>query len=302
MAMQTGMSLSKVLILVGAGYTGSIVLRNGKLSDILGDLQALIKGLENSKESSHNDTESSHLANQLDWLSREVQRMASSRPITVLNGNSNPGNVSSLIVPLASVGVLGYGYLWWKGYSLTDFMYVTKRNMANAVSSMTKHLEQVSVALAAAKRHLTQRIENLDGKVDEQNVRLKEIKQEVSDANGKLGNIGNDIKSIEAFISSLDGKVNSIEIKQELACHGIWYLCQFVHEKGGKTPEFLLNMAKSSTGKRALGFSDSMSLKGLQHIAESMDKEKVQSNEITQIDIDSPENLKCLSRTASIKC
>ncbi|MQL79195.1 hypothetical protein Taro_011633, partial [Colocasia esculenta] len=240
MAMQSGIGLSKVLILIGAGYTGSIVLRNGKLSDILGDLQALIKGLEDSKDSSHNDAESSLLANQLERLTREVQRMASSRPITVLNGNSSQGNVSSLIVPLASMGALGYGYLWWKGYSLSDFMYVTKRSMANAVSNLTKHLEQVSSALAAAKRHLTQRIENLDGKVDEQNAKLKEIKHEVIDVNGKLGKIGNDLKSIEAFISSLDGKVNSIEIKQELACHGIWYLCQFVQDKGGKTPEFLL--------------------------------------------------------------
>jgi hypothetical protein len=29
-------------------------------------------------------------------------------------------------------------------------MYVTKRNMANAVSGMTKHLEQVSAALAVS--------------------------------------------------------------------------------------------------------------------------------------------------------
>ncbi|CAA7402986.1 unnamed protein product [Spirodela intermedia] len=301
MAMQSGIGLSKILILIGAGYTGSIVLRNGKLSDILGDVQVLVKGLENSKESSHKDSESSHLSNQLDWLTREVQRMASARPITVLNGNSNQGSISPLIVPLASLGALGYGYLWWKGYSLTDLMYVTKRNMANAVSSMTKHLDQVSSALAAAKRHLTQRIENLDGKVDEQNSRLKEIKYEVTDANGKLGKIGDDIKSIEAFIASLDGKVNSIEVKQDLACQGVLYLCQFVNDKGGKTPEFLLNMAKSTTGKR-IGFSEPMSLKGLQHIAESLERPSPLPNEIPQIEIDPTENLKQLPRTASIKC
>ncbi|XP_078432285.1 uncharacterized protein LOC144703876 isoform X2 [Wolffia australiana] len=241
------------------------------MSDILGDLQALLKGLESSKEKSNNDVESLHLINQLDRLTREVQHMASSRPITVLNGNSNQGNISPFILPLASLGALGYGYLWWKGYSLSDLMYVTKRNMANAVTNMTKHLEQVSSALAAAKRHLTQRIENLDGKVDEQNSRLKEIKHEVIDANGKLGRIGDDIRSIEQFISSLDGKVNAIEMKQDLACHGVLYLCQFVNDKGGKAPEFLLDMAKSASGKR-IGFSEPMSLKGLQHIAGSLDK------------------------------
>ncbi|GMP81234.1 hypothetical protein CsSME_00036013 [Camellia sinensis var. sinensis] len=38
MAMQTGMGLSKVLILVGAGYTSTILVKNGKLSDTLGEI------------------------------------------------------------------------------------------------------------------------------------------------------------------------------------------------------------------------------------------------------------------------
>lgn len=37
-----------------------------------------------------------------------------------------------------------------QGLSFTDLMYVTKRNMTNAVSSLTKNLEQVSAALAVS--------------------------------------------------------------------------------------------------------------------------------------------------------
>lgn len=37
-----------------------------------------------------------------------------------------------------------------QGISFADLMYVTKRNMANAVSSMTKHLEQVQSSLAVS--------------------------------------------------------------------------------------------------------------------------------------------------------
>ncbi|KAB2034679.1 hypothetical protein ERO13_D04G084248v2 [Gossypium hirsutum] len=50
MAMQTGVGLSKILILAGAGYTGTVLLKNGKLSDILGELQSLLKGLKKSGE------------------------------------------------------------------------------------------------------------------------------------------------------------------------------------------------------------------------------------------------------------
>jgi hypothetical protein len=35
-----------------------------------------------------------------------------------------------------------------QGLSVSDVMFVTKRNMANAVQSMSKQLEQVSSALA----------------------------------------------------------------------------------------------------------------------------------------------------------
>jgi hypothetical protein len=41
-----------------------------------------------------------------------------------------------------------------QGISFSDLMYVTKRNMANAVSSMTKHLEQVQSSLAVSVRSL----------------------------------------------------------------------------------------------------------------------------------------------------
>ncbi|MFS7963985.1 hypothetical protein Hanom_Chr08g00744771 [Helianthus anomalus] len=46
MAMQAGMGFSKIIILVGAGYTGTLMLNNGKLSDVLGELQKLMKGYE----------------------------------------------------------------------------------------------------------------------------------------------------------------------------------------------------------------------------------------------------------------
>ncbi|KAF3333047.1 hypothetical protein FCM35_KLT02624 [Carex littledalei] len=52
-------------------------------------------------------------------------------------------------------------------FKFSDLMYVTKRNMASAVSGMTKHLEQVSAAFASVKMHLTQCIERLDDKLDE---------------------------------------------------------------------------------------------------------------------------------------
>ncbi|RWW49520.1 hypothetical protein BHE74_00044301 [Ensete ventricosum] len=94
------------------------------------------------------------------------------------------GGLTSYIMPAAAIGAFGYCYMWWKGWSFSDVMFVTKRNMASAVANVSKQLEQVSAALSsfffqATKRHLTQRLENLDGKLDEQKEMSKCILNEV---------------------------------------------------------------------------------------------------------------------------
>ncbi|XP_008793506.2 uncharacterized protein LOC103709785 [Phoenix dactylifera] len=303
MAMHAGIGLSKVLLLVGAGFTGSIMLRNGRLSDILSELQDMLKGLEKSAEKAGTNSElSDALSTQVRRLSMEVRQLASARPVTVISGNSGQaGNMTSLIVPAATLGALGYGYMWWKGVSLSDLMYVTKRNMANAVSNLTKHLEQVSDALAKTKRHLTQRIEGLDGKLDEQKEISGQIKQEVTDACGRLENIGFELDNLQRLVWGLDEKMNAIEDKQNFACAGVMYLVRYAEGKGGKMPDSLQDGLK---GANRRGFNAG-SLKGLQHITaaiESGNFDKSKTESILQNEIDSLDNKKGLSRTTSIKC
>lgn len=309
MAMQTGMGLSKILILVGAGYTSTILLKNGKLSDILGEIQSLVKGMEKNGESSESDSDvSDAIASQVRRLAMEVRQLASARQITVLNGNSGQiGNMTSLIVPAAAVGALCYGCMWWKGLTFSDLMYVTKRNMANAVSNLTKHLESVSEALAATKRHLTQRIENLDGKLDEQVEISKLIKNEVTDVRGDLSQIGFDLDALQRMVSGLDGKICSLEDKQDLANLGVLYLCNFVDGRKVKMPEVLQEQLKLSGKPRGyLNSSEPPSLMGLKEIADSLVSENANRLIIDGTMQEGIERLddrpRTLMRTASTKC
>ncbi|XP_042039668.1 uncharacterized protein LOC121785351 [Salvia splendens] len=244
MATQAGFGLSRIVLIAGAGYTGTILLKNGKLSDVLAELQNLVKGMEKSGESEGESDYSDAIASQVRRLAMEVRQLASSRQITVLNGSSTQSNLTSLIVPAAAVGALGYGCMWWKGYSFSDLMYVSKQNMANAVSNLTKHLDHVSDALAAAKRHLTQRIENLDGKIDEQIEISKLIRNEVSDAQADLSQIGFDLNDLHQIVSGLDGKLHSLEDKQEFANAGVMYLCSIVNGKRMAMPERIQDQLK----------------------------------------------------------
>ncbi|XP_052173400.1 uncharacterized protein LOC127788811 [Diospyros lotus] len=273
MATQTGVGLSKILVLCGAGYTGTVLLQDRKLSDLLGQLQTVVKGLEKNGDSSEADSDHSDaIAAQVRRLAMEVRQLASSRQITILDGNSSlMGNMTSLAVPVATLGALGYGYMWWKGISFSDLMYVTKRNMENAVSNLTKHLEHVSEALAAAKRHLTQRIENLDGKLDEQVEISKLIKNEVTDVRTDLSEIGFDLDALQKMVSGLDGKICTVERKQDIANAGVLYLCNFVDGKKKGMPEAVQEQLKPSGKSRGLlTYSEAPSLKGLKEIADSL--------------------------------
>ncbi|KAL6350577.1 hypothetical protein AAG906_019224 [Vitis piasezkii] len=307
MAMQTGVGVSKILILVGAGYTSTILLKNGKLSDILGELQSLVKGLEKKGDSSNGEADySDAIAAQVRRLAMEVKQLASARQITVLNGNSGQiGNITSLAIPAATLGALGYGYMWWKGLSISDLMYVTKKNMETAVTNLKKHLEHVSDALSATKRHLTQRIENLDGKLDEQKEISKLIKNEVTEARGDISQIGFDLDSLQRMVSGLDGKIGSLEYKQNFAVEGVVYLCNAVNGRSVPMSETMLKQLKLPGKSHGLLTStEAPSFQGLKEIAGCIISENSRSsNGIVQDGVDKLDDQpRSLTRTFSVKC
>ncbi|KAK4792252.1 hypothetical protein SAY86_022687 [Trapa natans] len=253
MAMHSGLGISKILILAGAGYTGTILLNNGKLSDLLGELQKVVKGLEKTGLQSDGESDYSEaIAAQVRRLTMEVRKLASSQGVTVLNGSSGQiCNLTNMIVPAATLGALGYGYMWWKGLSFSDLMYVTKRNMANAVANLTQNLECVTEALNAAKRHLTQRMENLDGKMDDQRELSKEIKNDVCVVKSNLDGIGYELETLQQLVFGLDGRLGSLEYNQDWANTGIRYLCCVANGQKVEMPKILQEQLKISGAPRA---------------------------------------------------
>lgn len=277
MAAHSSMAASKVIILVlGAGVTGHIVLGKARLSDLIGNIQeTLFKG--NKGDIPGQISDAAAIQSQILRLAQEVKQLYGKREITVVNGNPSQNNsLASLIVPVAVVGVAGYCYMWWKGWSFSDIMYVTKRNMANAVSCVTKQLEQVSAALTATKRHLTQRMEKLNAKLDEQKEVTGAIRDDVGMVREDLARMGIDIDCVQRLVEGLEIKIDTIEGKQDLTNAGVVYLCQFVQGlAGAQRPEHL----QSFPGKPRLERSPSSvigvsGLKELQYFTEVLQSNK----------------------------
>ncbi|VVB03909.1 unnamed protein product [Arabis nemorensis] len=246
MAMQSGIGLSKILVLAGAGYTSTILVKNGKMADILGELQAFVKRFE--KSGAHLDDDSDVMTTEMQRLAMEVRQYASNRQITVVNG-AQGADFTPLILPAATLGAIGYGYMWFKGISFSDIMCVTKRNMENAVANLTKHLDTVSEAILNAKKHLSQRLQKVDDKLDLQKDLLKGVQDNVGLALEDLANIGDNFEAMHAMCGGMGGKLDSIEYKQNIANLGLMYLCDTIGGENHKMPDILIQEKLRLSGK-----------------------------------------------------
>nr|GMC99933.1 uncharacterized protein LOC109148217 [Ipomoea batatas] len=251
MAMQTGVAASKVLVLVGAGLTGSVVLRSGRLSDLISQLQELIKGV-NEAETSPGKYDAALLAAQIRQLAQEIREMSITSP----------------------------------GWSFSDVMFVTKSNMANAVASVSKQLENVSDALASTKRHLSKRLENLDWKLDEQKETSKLIANDVTEVKSNLNQIGYDIDLIHQMVSGLEGKIELLENNQDITNSGLWYLCQVAGEiESGQNAKLIEDVGAKLIQHSKL-IPKENSVKGLQFIVESDESSAKQDADVNASKID----------------
>lgn len=265
-----GIATSKVLILVGAGLTGTIVLRSGRLSDLLSQLQELTKGVNEAESSPGYD--GTFLAAQIRQLAQEIRELTTSNPITIYNGtSSSSGGFSSYLMPAAALGAMGYCYMWWKGWSLSDVLFVTKHNMANAVATVSKQLEHVSETLASTKRHLAKRLETLDWKLDEQKEMSNLIASDVGEVKSNLNQIGFDIEIIHRMVSGLEGQIELLESKQDVTNSGLWYLCQAAGGiKDGVNARLFQDVGPKLIDHSSVAYEDK-SPKGLLSIAETND-------------------------------
>ncbi|KAM0865651.1 hypothetical protein ACQ4PT_043147 [Festuca glaucescens] len=239
MAVAVMPTLGRCVLLAGTGLAGTIILkdgRGGRFVDLLKQFQEFMeaKGAEGSSAAA----DKLALARvEMDMLVREIRQLRI--PPSIVRYESGNKVLSALIVPAAAAGVAGYAYMWWKGITFSSLMYVTKQNMANAVSSMTKHLEQVQTSLAAAKRHLTQRIQKVDDKLDKQKEISGKIRDEVTGAREKIQEIGEEFQTLKKLTSNMDVKLDSIQYKQNLQIDGVAYLLQFIKPNGKMTPDHL---------------------------------------------------------------
>ncbi|GKV25849.1 hypothetical protein SLEP1_g35232 [Rubroshorea leprosula] len=274
MATTLAQHAGKFFLLAGAGYTTTFLINNGKLSVVLGELRSSVMGIEKRGEQS--DDYSDPVVAQVRRLAMEVRQLASARQITVFNRDSEV-KLTSLLAPAAALGAFGYGYMWWKGISCKDLLWVTKHNMAAAVENLSKHLESVSSALSEAKQKLTERIKKLGVGIEEQKKVWGDIQASVEATDDTLSDAKYNLDKLHALIFGLDGRLDSLEEKQDFMIEGVNFVAEKLGGKNIQMPDDLLiesswneQFKLISNSRNLLPYFETPSIKGLKDVVDSL--------------------------------
>uniref|UniRef100_A0A5B6ZIL0 Putative B-zip transcription factor n=1 Tax=Davidia involucrata TaxID=16924 RepID=A0A5B6ZIL0_DAVIN len=246
--------LGKLTILVGAGIVGSVLAKEGRLSNVSdffsGAFKIVLKQIrqDDSTPSSAKPRNDS-LLTQVNSLRQELQLLASNRSVTIVTSSGSGASRYGIIIVVV---VVGYGYVWWKGWKLPDMMFATRRGLSDACTTIAKQLENVYSSISVTKRHLSSRIDRVDCSLDECAELTSATREEVSELQGEMKVIGVDVQSVHHAVRTLETKINRIEGKQDLTNEGVRRLVDYAwNMETSKTTE-RIQAAPTNSSRLAL--------------------------------------------------
>ncbi|KAK4762812.1 hypothetical protein SAY86_008580 [Trapa natans] len=226
----------KLAILVGAGVVGSVLAKEGSLpsiSDLFsGAFKLVLKGIRQDESTKsvkkpHNE----FLMAQVNSLREELQMLASSRPVTIVTASGTGSNKYGAIVIII---VVGYGYVWWKGWKLPDLMFATRRSLSEARTAIAKQLEHVHSSIRATKHQLSSRMDNFDNNLNEVAQLTASTRDTISDISIDVENINANVAFVRDAVENLETKIGRIEGKQNTMNGGVLYLLDYASSLGFK--------------------------------------------------------------------
>ncbi|KAG9445942.1 hypothetical protein H6P81_012070 [Aristolochia fimbriata] len=226
--------LGKLTILIGAGLLGSVLTQEGRASKISNFVSGAVKiAFRHIKQDDsrgptqqHNDS----LLAQVSNLRQELQMLASSRSVTIVSGRGKGNSSFGMPVIIIAGGIVGYGFIWFKGWKISDMMFATRRSLADACNTVGKQLEQVYSSVSATRRALSARIENVNQNIDQFAAINSATRDEVAELVVDVESFCVDMASVKRVVQDLDTKISRIEKKQDNTNEGVIHLLKFTKE------------------------------------------------------------------------
>ncbi|RLN24607.1 uncharacterized protein C2845_PM07G03600 [Panicum miliaceum] len=226
------MVLGKVAIVIGSGIVGT-VLTSGESSlpdfrDVIsGAFKFMTKGAKKGKDGpSTSSPHTAQLLTQVNYLREELQMLSKSNHVAIVTVDGRPGPGAYGITAVV-IGAIGYLFIRWKGWKLSDMMFVTKRGLSDACNVVGKQVDQVSESVHVAKRHLAGRIDRVDCSLDECQEITEATRKEVTIIHGDLSAFQKEMETVHLVVRSLETKLGRLAYTQDRTTRGIYDLCEF---------------------------------------------------------------------------
>ncbi|KAG6483424.1 hypothetical protein ZIOFF_060069 [Zingiber officinale] len=258
------MALGKLTVVIGAGILGTFLAKDGQFPDVTklfsGAFKIVTRHLQQDKDNSRSTSkpQTDSLLAQVNTLREELQILASSRSVTIVTSGGS-GSARFGVTTVIVVGALGYVFIWWKGWKLSDLMFVTRRGFSDTCNLIGKQMDLVSSSVSAARRHLSSKIDHVDSNLEECKELAMATKFEVSELHGDLRLVFSDMESVQSAVETLRSKLDRIEGAQDLTSRGVSHLCQFVGNLEQRRNNELIQASKIcqfsfDSSKRAIEF------------------------------------------------
>ncbi|KAL6626540.1 hypothetical protein ACP70R_030266 [Stipagrostis hirtigluma subsp. patula] len=227
------MVLGKVAIVIGSGIIGTVLTSGDSSSlpdfkDVLsGAFKFMTKSTKQGKDGpSTSSPHTAQLLSQVNYLREELQMLSKSNHVAIVTVDGRPGPGAYGITAIV-VGAIGYLFIRWKGWKLSDMMFVTKRGLSDACNVVGKQVDQVSESVHAAKRHLAGRIDRVDCSLDECQEITEATKKEVTIIHGDLSAFQKEMETVHLVVRNLETKLGRLAYTQDRTTRGIYDLCEF---------------------------------------------------------------------------
>lgn len=225
------MVLGKIALVIGSGIVGTLVTGGGdaKLPDLRDVLSVSFKFMSKQDKKDGTSTSSPHtdqLLSQVNHLREQLRIIVDKKQVHIINVNGTPGAGAYGLTAIV-IGAIGYLYIRWKGWKISDLMFVTKRGLSDACNIVGKQLDQVSESVNASKKHLSGRIDRVDCSLDECHEIIEATGKEVTVIHGDLSAFQQEIQSVHLVVRTLETKLGRLAYTQDHTTRGIHELCEF---------------------------------------------------------------------------
>ncbi|KDD75865.1 hypothetical protein H632_c464p0 [Helicosporidium sp. ATCC 50920] len=161
-------------------------------------------------------------------LAKDVR--GSNSGVTIVHSNTDKATGYATYT-LAVLGVGAVAYLTvFRGWRLSDFMYVTRRNLQQGLSGLSSRLEAMSGRLVELRARMQAKLNELAGKQDETIAAQKVLSNQIKVVGKDVENTCSQVRQIHGLVYDMDASLIEVGTNQRHANHGIYILCKAVGE------------------------------------------------------------------------